>query len=695
MTLALTNIMPKPPFSKRKIFLLMLLVLAFNFIQAQKTKDSLISAIRTLEIHPNFTEKDTSYVNLLSDLGSELRYYKTDSLLLLSKKSLKISKTIQYAKGESRALFNLGNYHSDKGNSSKAIAYLEKSLQKATEIKDSLFTVRIHNDLSGEYAYNGNYAKALTGYLLSIEQAEKLNDLKMLSIINENIANLYASQKDYKQALEFYKKVKKINTDIGNEIYSAETMSNMASVYADMNELEYAMFNVNASITIFEKHEIIDWLAFAYEIKGKTYLKQDDHKWALYWYRQSEALHKKIEDERGRIDLYNGMAEAYFGIGKDSVSKHYAMHAYDISSKLKFKEGTKKCANTLYKISKKGKDYAAALTYHELYSRLSDTLSRNENKKSLTMLKTKLEYDKQKRDLIEESEKALAQQKKYVYAALAILSIFLIITFLVRRNENIQKKLNIELKANKEGLEKSERDLREINETKDKLFSIIGHDLRGPIGAFQGLLKLYRDGEIKQKEFLEFIPKLGADLDHISFTLNNLLSWGQTQMNGAITKPSVISLDGLVSDNINLLSEIASSKSIKIVSRLSANTLAWSDGDQIDIVIRNLLSNALKFTPENGMITIGAAEKNNHWEIFVRDTGVGMDKETQEKIFAENSSHTTYGTNNEKGTGLGLSLCKEMVEKNDGNIWVESIPRKGSCFYFTLPKAKKEYQKTA
>ena len=533
------------------------------------------------------------------------------------------------------------------------------------------------------------------GGLIGIEMAEKINNLKMLSIINENIAGLYASQKDYKQALEFYKKVKRINTKIGNEVFMAETMSNMASVYADMNELEYAMYNVNASISVFEKNEITDWLAFAYEVKGKTYLKEDKFKWALYWYRQSEVLHDKLQDERGQIDLYNGMAEAYLGQEKDSISKNYALKAYEISRKLNFKEGTQKCANTLYRISKINKDYDTALTYHELYTKLSDTLSRNENKKSLTMLKTKLKYDQQKEDLIIANEKALAKQKNYVYASLGILTIFLIVTFLVRRNEHLQKKLNIELKANQEELERSEYKLRELNDTKDKLFSIIGHDLRGPIGAFQGLLKLYKDGEVNQKEFLSFIPKLGADLDHISFTLNNLLSWGQSQMNGAVTKPTVISLDNLVTDNIKLLSEIATKKSIKVVSRLSENTLAWSDGDQIDIVIRNLMSNALKFTPENGMITVGAAEKNNHWEIFVRDTGVGMDRETQEKVFAENSSHTTYGTNNEKGTGLGLSLCKEMVEKNNGAIWVDSIPRKGSCFYFTLPKAKKEYQKTA
>jgi signal transduction histidine kinase len=162
-------------------------------------------------------------------------------------------------------------------------------------------------------------------------------------------------------------------------------------------------------------------------------------------------------------------------------------------------------------------------------------------------------------------------------------------------------------------------------------------------------------------------------------------------MNGAVTKPGNVSLENLVTENINLLTEVAKKKSIKIKNEVGENAMVWSDNNQIDIVIRNLISNALKFTPENGIITLRAEEHKKSWQITVQDTGVGMDKETMEKLFAKNSTITTYGTNNEKGTGLGLSLCKEMVEKNGGKIWVESKLRIGSCFYFTLPKAESKY----
>ena len=217
-----------------------------------------------------------------------------------------------------------------------------------------------------------------------------------------------------------------------------------------------------------------------------------------------------------------------------------------------------------------------------------------------------------------------------------------------------------------------EIELSGMNKTKTKLFSIIGHDLRGPIGALQGLLKMFSAEDINQKEFLKLVPKLKADVDHIFFTLNNLLSWGQAQMNGVVTRPKSTALEILVDDNINLLTEVAAKKSIKVLNQLPENVIVWTDIDQIDIVIRNLISNALKFTPENGLITIEAEERGEKWEIMVRDTGIGMDEETQKKIFDTHTNTSTYGTNNEKGTGLGLSLCKEMIEKNKGSIWVES-----------------------
>jgi signal transduction histidine kinase len=325
---------------------------------------------------------------------------------------------------------------------------------------------------------------------------------------------------------------------------------------------------------------------------------------------------------------------------------------------------------------------------------MSDTLSRDENKMSMTMLKTEISHKNQQEALVLKNEKALAKQRLYIYVAIIIVIIMGAIAFLVVRGQKILKKLNKELESQKHDLEQREAELWETNNTKNKLFSIIAHDLRGPIGALEGLLKMLNSGDIKESEFKGFIPKLKNDVNSISFTLNNLLTWGQSQMREATTNPTNVDLNALIENNINLLSELAFSKMITMDNLIVNKAIIWSDENQMDIVIRNLLSNALKFTPNHGHITIGYVDRADYLEVFVKDNGIGMDEYVQEQILLKNTNITTYGTNNEKGTGLGLSLCSEMVIKNGGTLWVKSEVNEGSTFYFTVPKGKK-FQKSA
>jgi signal transduction histidine kinase/tetratricopeptide (TPR) repeat protein len=664
-----------------------------QFLHAQHSKiDSLNKAVKKYEKQGSTVQKDTNYIITLNNLAAEYRYVKLENVRRLAKKSLKYSQAIDFKLGEGEALLHLGHYYSDKGKNSEAITFFQNAMSVAGLLKDKDLLINTHNTLAREYAYKGDYDKALNVYLLGIDLAEADNNLVRLSILNENVANLYADQKDFEQALNFYKKVIKINDEIGNEIYIAETMSNIASVYAEANQLEYAMFNINKSITTFEKKKILDWLAYAYEVKGKIYLKKNNYKWALHWYDQSELLHKKLDDERGKIDLYNGKAEALLNNKQDSLAQEYAIQALMISDKIKSTAGKVKCAQTLYNISKNKGDYENALCYHEMYQEAEASLMSSDNLKSLTMLKVKYAYDQQKQSLIEFNEERLQKQKAYVNITLLIVLILATISFIIYRGRRAEKKLNVELKSKKEALEIREVELKGLNNAKDKLFSIIGHDLRGPVGALQELVKLYLNGDLEEKEFLSYVPKLNEDISEVSFTLNNLLTWGQSQMNGMVTKPELGNLESIVADNVNLLSKIAENKSIRIINKVEENTIIHSDLNQIDIVIRNLISNALKFTPENGMIVIEAFSKSTFWQVCVRDTGVGMDEKTVQNIF-KGENFTTEGTNHEKGTGLGLSLCKEMVENNKGSIWVDSIPRKGSSFFFTIPKGQKTLKK--
>lgn len=681
---------------------LLILLVAFSsfflfstpVVAQSNIRDSLAFKLQRLESTNRFNSKDTTHINLLIRLAYSYRYLDIDSLGSIAGRVLKYSKDIDYSYGKVKGLDAIASYYYNKGDRKKAMPLFQEALKLAREMEDLECELSIVNTLAQNYSFEGNYADALNMNLKGIDIARKIDNQKMLSILNENIASLYADQKDFKNALMFYDTVQKINRKLGDDVIDAETQSNMASLYMDAKDYKNAMFNINRSINTFEKNKIYDWLAYAYQVKGDIYLDQDKHQWALYWYDQSNMLFKReIEDDRIKIQLMNGMAKVNLGLGRDSLSLVYAEEGLQLSRKIKSLQGQMDCSETLYKLHKKKGENAAAIAYLETFKRLSDSLFKDKNKQSLSLLETKLQYEQEKQELIEANQTALAKQRNYIYFSVIILLILSIITFVIRRSESIQKKLNKELHEKSQAVTEREAELHEINKTKTKLFSIIGHDLRGPIGALQSLLKLFTDGEITKDEFLSFIPKLKTDVENISFTLNNLLSWGQNQLNGVVTKPKRVSLDKIVDNNMQLLSELANSKSIKIMNQLPEDTHIWADQNQIDIVVRNLLSNAIKFTPDNGLITLEAQEKEELVIVSVKDTGIGMNEEIQRKIFKDSSNITTYGTNNEKGTGLGLSLCKEMVLKNKGEIWVESVPRKGTTFFFTVPKAEKKYQK--
>lgn len=234
---------------------------------------------------------------------------------------------------------------------------------------------------------------------------------------------------------------------------------------------------------------------------------------------------------------------------------------------------------------------------------------------------------------------------------------------------------------------KTEQQLNTAILTKDKFFSIIAHDLKGPFNALLGfselLLKEYdnRDPE-ENKEMIKHIYNSsihGFDL------LNNLLEWARSQTGRIEFEPQDFSLNDLIRENILLISDAAYKKNIEVQNEITEYMLAFADRRMINTVVRNLISNALKFTKPGGKIILSHKKENQFIEVTVTDTGVGIKGENISKLFRLEESISTPGTDKEQGTGLGLILCKEFIEKNGGKIWLESEYGKGSKFKFTIP----------
>lgn len=302
---------------------------------------------------------------------------------------------------------------------------------------------------------------------------------------------------------------------------------------------------------------------------------------------------------------------------------------------------------------------------------------------SLQIAQLEEKIEQEERDLLIQRrdaayDKMFFSEKVMVFIACTTLIIAILVIFIVFKD----------LKRRKE----TEKELIAINENKNKFFSIISHDLRGPVNASSQLVGLIMVSKGKENipNTDDVLFHLQKSLNQISNLLDNLLKWSKLQMDKIEFKPEVFELEHILSKVIRDLKIMADIKSIGLKNLLDDGSIVEADKNMVDLILRNLINNAIKFTPKGGEILVSSKVVNNFLEIRVSDNGMGMSESIKNSIFKINSKITTKGTNNEEGSGLGLILCKEFVEKNNGKIWVESELGKGTTFIFTLVKGMDE-----
>jgi two-component system, sensor histidine kinase and response regulator len=252
-------------------------------------------------------------------------------------------------------------------------------------------------------------------------------------------------------------------------------------------------------------------------------------------------------------------------------------------------------------------------------------------------------------------------------------------------------KTHLELKFARDEMQKMTNHLVELNTIKDKMFSVIGHDLRSPLGSIKMTLDFLRSDmgqQYKIEDFRSSVNLLAQTTDEVFGLLENLLGWAKSQSGNLSVVPEEIGVRDLVNSVYLLHKGSFSNKGLKFENNVVDTNVVYADLNMLKTVLRNLLSNAIKFTPEGGTISVKTSELNGNTHIVVTDNGVGIQVEDLPKIFDEKQHISTYGTNKESGSGLGLILCKSFVKSNNGRLMVESEQGKGSSFIVELPSAK-------
>lgn len=412
----------------------------------------------------------------------------------------------------------------------------------------------------------------------------------------------------------------------------------------------------------------------------------------------------------------NLIGKTYQGENNIQSAIKYYKEALRLADSLNFHTDKRDAARLLSDIYNTEKNFQQALKYYNIFKAEDDSVKSSDVIEEYRELEMKRLFDEKYQYLEYKMQQDIDNQNLKLYwnrvliytfvgfsIVLLILVIILILNFrtIARKNklllfqkEAIETKnselqaQNVQILEQKEAIIHQRDELEVANATKDKFFSIIAHDLRGPVGNLTTFINLILESyqDKIQMNLMDIFGVLNASAQQTYTLLENLLTWSQSQSGTIPYNPVLNSLCSLTENSIELFKQKAEEKKIKLNNQLSTELVTYFDTHMIDTVLRNLLSNALKFTPENGEITISGAIKGDIIEVSFQDTGIGMSEKELDQLFRIDVKHKTKeGTNGEKGSGLGLILCKEFIEKHGGHITVVSEPGKGSKFKFTLP----------
>jgi signal transduction histidine kinase len=583
-------------------------------------------------------------------------------------------------------------------NADSGLFYARKALRYADSMGYEWGRAESWRMIGNTYEMIGNYPEMLSAYHQSRLIADRIGSAAQVAKVNMNIALFYRQMGEFDEALEEIGKDSVLYDANGDSSRMAYTYSHLSDMSMHRRQYDSALAYIHKAIEL--AVALKDSLAVSSGTNdlGKVLA-------AMGRYKEAQAQHQKSLDYFVRTDDRLGMAETYgllartFLLLKDySSAIIYASQGLELARQLHRKKEMRDNGEILSDIYRAKGDDRMALYYFELYKDYSDSLFDEQIKKHIFTLEARYGYEK-KADSMRQAvsrQQVLQQHIDQAHSLEISIAIILIlslsvVTLLLQRSRANSRRSNKELfdknakiEQQKEAMEHQAVQLLLNNQQKDKLFSIIAHDLRGPLNSLKGLLDLLKENRLPDSEIRDMIDELRRNVDYSSELVGNLLFWASSQLNGIVVKPVCLPLRQLVDGVLVLYHKLADEKNVVLKNDLDPGLMAYADKDMIQVILRNLISNAIKFCRTDDTIIITGRHCGKFVELCVADTGVGIKNDVLEKL-RRKESITTYGTAKEKGTGLGMLLCREFTESNGGKFRIDSEWGKGSWFYFTMP----------
>jgi len=630
-------------------------------------------------------EKKPALLNKLA------RYYLRNQpyeAMKASRKALDLSRKYALKKEEAKSLCNIGlayknltaQYDSALNNCFNALEIDTRYLYRKEMIRTQLAIADIYKTV-------GSNVTAQQYLLKASEMADSIHNDSLSVIIHVRQSMIYINRGDPDQALSRLKTAIKKANYYGNPILTSSVYQGFGNYYYHLGNIPLALENYLKVEQLLQNNDNL-----LLQTQNKYDMAECYHQ--MENYDLAYSLHKDALNIRKTEHDITGLAESYIKLGKLMLDKkeyeqaeRLTMQGLTYAMQLNSNRLMRECYDHLYYIYSQTGNIKGARYFKDLFAYMSEMIYAEADKQKVGELQSLLDISEKDKEL-KTLDAQIQKQRAFIFAILLVILVLFISATIIYYLYRDKKKLVLQLQQTNEKVNHQVVELKELNSTKDKFFSIIGHDLKGPLNsltAFSNLI-LNHAGSLSEEEMKKIAKDLNKSLKTLYELLENLLTWARSQTNQITLNPEILNIQKLFEENISLLSKTATNKEISIEYVTLDNVTAWADKNTVNTVIRNLMSNALKFTPRKGSVSIFANSYKDALEIGIRDTGVGMTAEQIQKVFDISTKHSTPGTEHEKGTGLGLILCKEFVEKNGGELNIESVIGKGSTFRFTLPK---------
>ncbi|MGF2414217.1 tetratricopeptide repeat-containing sensor histidine kinase [Ferruginibacter sp.] len=612
-------------------------------------------------------------------------FFYTASFAQVNKEVDSLLKVLDTEKQDSnilKTLSRIGSYYIDN-NPTKALEYFERSAELAKKLDAKLRLANTYYDMGFCYLLKSDFDKSLDFYQQAVKIYENLKDNRRLTNAYMSIGNVFFQNKALGKANEYYDKAEAIVAQTKDSAQLSSLYSERGMVYDQVQQYDSALVHLKKSLEVARLINDEYMITSALSNIGLTYKHIKNTALALQYFDTALSRYNAMAEPPldNLAAMFNNIGATQSQAGNYTKAVEAFNKSIDYAVQSKYPGIVLENYRNMADMYADRKDYKQQSIYLVKYHHLKDSLFNNDNKNQLTQLEADYQLEKKNISLVKQQvETATQKNQRNIFIIIAIAAALLLaaLAFFYRRI----KQNNVLLQQKNIQINKQKDELQTLNHVKDRLFSVISHDLRNPLVTLKTYLSLADNPALSIEKKENFKNQTQQAVSQTSNMLDNLLVWANMQIKN--TRPAItnINVEDCIDDAIGAARAQALQKNIQIYKDIAA-AIATADNNILEIALRNIITNAVKYSHADSNITVSSFNKNQHTYIAVKDEGVGMSKERIEELL-QNETESTAGTAGEKGSGLGLFLVKELLQKINARLLIESEEGKGSNFIIEL-----------